>query len=111
MGIPARRVYAITMGIAGALAGIAGVLLAPVYFISPNAGDLPLLQALIVVIFAGLGSVKGTIYAAYIIGFIQAAVGIYWSTTYALPVLYLVILVVLTVRPYGLAGKPQEARL
>jgi branched-chain amino acid transport system permease protein len=111
MGIPARRVYAITMGIAAAFAGVAGVLLAPVYFISPNAGDLPLLQALIVVIFAGLGSVKGTIYAAYIIGFIQSAVGIYWSTTYALPVLYLVILVVLSVRPYGLAGKPQEARL
>lgn len=111
MGIPAQRVYAITMGIAAAFAGIAGVLLAPVYFISPNSGDLPLLQALIVVIFAGLGSVKGTIYAAYIIGFIQSAVGIFWSTTYALPVLYLVILVVLTVRPYGLAGKPQEARL
>lgn len=111
MGIPAQRVYAITMGIAAAFAGIAGVLLAPVYFISPNAGDLPLLQALIVVIFAGLGSVKGTIYAAYIIGFIQSAVGIYWSTTYSLPVLYFVILIVLTVRPYGLAGKPQEARL
>lgn len=111
MGIPARRVYAITMGIAAAFAGIAGVLLAPIYFVYPNAGDLPLLQALIVVIFAGLGSVKGTIYAAYIIGFIQSAVGIYWSTTYALPVLYVVILLVLTVRPYGLAGKPQEARL
>lgn len=111
MGIPARRVYAVTMGIAAALAGVAGVLLAPVYFISPNAGDLPLLQSLIVVIFAGLGSVRGTIYAAYIIGFIQSAVSIYWSTAYALPVLYLTILVVLVIRPYGIAGKPQEARL
>ena len=111
MGIPARRAYAITMGIAAALAGIAGVLLAPVYFISPNAGDLPLLQSLIVVIFAGLGSVRGTIYAAYIIGFIQSAVSIYWSTAYALPVLYLIILIVLVIRPYGIAGKPQEARL
>ena len=99
------------MGIAAALAGIGGVLLAPSYFVSPNAGDLPLLQSLIVVIFAGLGSVKGTIYAAYIIGFIQSAVSIYWGTAYALPVLYVVILVVLVIRPYGLAGKPQEARL
>ena len=111
MGIPARRAYATTMGIAAALAGIGGVLLAPVYFISPNAGDLPLLQSLIVVIFAGLGSVKGTIYAAYIIGFIQSAVSIYWGSAYALPVLYLIILIVLVIRPYGLAGKPQEARL
>lgn len=111
MGIPAQRVYALTMGIASALAGVAGVLLAPVYFVSPNAGDLPLLQALIVVIFAGLGSVRGTIYAAFIIGAIQSVVSIYWSSTFALPVLYLVIVVVLAVRPYGIAGKPQEARL
>lgn len=111
MGIPTRRVYVVTMGIAAALAGVAGVLLAPVYFVYPNSGDLPLLQALIVAIFAGLGSIRGTIIAAYIIGFIQAAVSIYWSSTYALPVLYAVILVVLIIRPYGIAGKPQEARL
>ncbi len=111
MGIPARRVYVVTMGIAAALAGIAGVLLAPLYFVYPNAGDLPLLQALIVVIFAGLGSVKGTIYASYIIGFLSAAVAIFWSSAFALPVLYVVILVVLVVRPNGIAGKPQEARL
>lgn len=111
MGIPSRRVYAVTMGIGAALAGIAGVLLAPIYFVYPNAGELPLLQSLIVVIFAGLGSVRGTIYAAYIIGFIQSAVSIYWGTAYALPVLYAIILVVLVIRPYGLAGKPQEARL
>lgn len=111
MGIPARRVYVVTMGIAAALAGVAGVLLAPIYFVYPNSGDLPLLQALIVAIFAGLGSIRGTIIAAYIIGFIQAVVSIYWSSTYALPVLYAVILLVLIIRPYGLAGKPQEARL
>lgn len=111
MGIPARRVYVVTMGIAAALAGLAGVLLAPLYFVYPNAGDLPLLQALIVAIFAGLGSVRGTIYAAYIIGFIQSAVSIYWNSAYALPVLYFVILVVLVIRPNGIAGKPQEARL
>lgn len=111
MGIPARRVYVVTMGIAAALAGVAGVLLAPLYFVYPNAGDLPMLQALIVVIFAGLGSVKGTIYASYIIGFLSSAVAIYWQSAYALPFLYVVVLIVLVVRPNGIAGKPQEARL
>lgn len=70
-----------------------------------------MLQALIVAIFAGLGSTRGTIIAAYIIGFVQAAVSIFWSSTYAMPVLYALIVVVLIVRPYGIAGKPQEARL
>jgi branched-subunit amino acid ABC-type transport system permease component len=66
---------------------------------------------MIAAIFAGLGSVRGTIIAAYIIGFVQAAVSIYWSSTFALPVLYAVILAVLVVRPWGIDGKPQEARL
>jgi len=87
------------------------VLLAPIYFVYPTMGELPLLQALIVAIFAGLGSTKGTLIAAYIIGFIQASVSIFWSSTYALPVLYAIIVVVLIIRPYGIAGKPQEARL
>ena len=111
MGIPARRAYVLTMGLAAGLAGLAGVLLAPVYFVSPTMGELPMLQALIVAIFAGLGSTKGTIIAAYIIGFVQAAVSIFWSSTYAMPVLYALIVVVLIARPYGIAGKPQEARL
>lgn len=111
MGIPARRAYVLTMGLGAGLAGLAGVLLAPVYFVSPTMGELPMLQALIVAIFAGLGSTKGTIIAAYIIGFVQAAVSIFWSSTYALPVLYVLIVVVLVARPYGIAGKPQEARL
>ncbi|SJN07999.1 High-affinity branched-chain amino acid transport system permease protein LivH (TC 3.A.1.4.1) [Leucobacter sp. 7(1)] len=111
MGIPARRAYVLTMGLAAGLAGLAGVLLAPVYFVSPTMGELPMLQALIVAIFAGLGSTRGTIIAAYIIGFVQAAVSIFWSSTYAMPVLYALIVVVLIVRPYGIAGKPQEARL
>ncbi|WP_125099838.1 branched-chain amino acid ABC transporter permease [Leucobacter chromiireducens] len=111
MGIPARRAYVLAMGLAAGLAGLAGVLLAPVYFVSPTMGELPMLQALIVAIFAGLGSTRGTIIAAYIIGFVLAAVSIFWSSTYAMPVLYALIVVVLIVRPFGIAGKPQEARL
>ena len=72
MGVPVNKLYPLTMGLASALAGIGGVFLGALYFASPTAGDLPLLIALIVVIFGGLGSLKGTLYAAYIIGFIQA---------------------------------------
>lgn len=111
MGIPVRRVHVLTMGLASALAGVAGVMLAPVYYVSSNAGDQPLLLALIVAILAGMGSVRGTVWAAYIIGLVQSLVGVYWSVTWSLPVLFAVIVVVLIVRPYGLDGKPQEARL
>lgn len=111
MGVPVGRLYPLTMGLASALAGVGGVFLGALYFASPTAGDLPLLTALIVVIFGGLGSLKGTLYAAYIIGFIQALAVVLVGTTWSLPILYGVILLVLVFRPYGLFGNPSEARL
>jgi branched-subunit amino acid ABC-type transport system permease component len=111
MGVPVMKLYPLTMGLASALAGIGGVFLGAKFFAYPGAGDLPLLEALIVVIFGGLGSLSGTLYAAYAIGFIQASAEVVVGTTWSLPILYGVILLVLIVRPYGLLGKPSEARL
>ena len=111
MGVPIRRVFPLVMGFASSLAGIAGVFLAAQYFASPGAGDQPLLIALIVVVFGGLGSLPGTIYAAYVIGLVQATASTLIGTTWSLPILYAVILVVLLVRPQGLLGRPMEARL
>lgn len=111
MGIPVPRIYNLTMGVSSALAAIAGVLLASVFFVSPNAGDLPLLKALIVAIFGGLGSVRGTILSAYIIGLAEAFVSLYFGVKWSLPLLFLAIMLVMLVRPTGLLGKPEEARL
>lgn len=111
MGIPVNRVYNLTMGVSSALAGVAGVLLASVFFVSPNAGDLPLLKALIVAIFGGLGSVRGTIAAAYVIGLLEALISTYLGVKWSLPLLFVVIMVVMLFRPTGLYGKPEEARL
>ncbi|MHB1927958.1 MAG: branched-chain amino acid ABC transporter permease [Acidimicrobiales bacterium] len=111
MGVPVSRLYPLTMGLASSLAGIAGVFLGALFFAYPQVGDLPLLEALIVVVFGGLGSLPGTVYAAYAIGLIQATTEVLLGTTWALPILYGVILLVLIVRPQGLMGKPSEARL
>ena len=88
MGVPAGRVYWVTMALAGLLGGIAGVLLAPLYFVSPSAGDLPILKGLTVAVVAGLGSIRGTIYAAFIIGLIEALVATYVGSLWSLPVLF-----------------------
>lgn len=111
MGVPIKRVFPLVMGFASAIAGVAGVFLATQYFASPTAGDQPLLIALIVVIFGGLGSLQGAIVAAYAIGLIQAAASVWVSTTWALPILYGVIVLVLVIRPNGIAGRSLEARL
>ena len=111
MGVDARRIYGATMGLSAGLAAIAGVLLAPIFFVSPNAGDLPLLKAIIVAIFGGLGSVRGTVLAAFIIGLVEAVASLYLGAKYALPVLFAVVFVALTIRPNGLFGLSQETRL
>lgn len=111
MGVPVAKLYPLTMGLASAFAGVGGVFLGALYFAYPQAGELPLLQALIVVVFAGLGSLSGTIYAAYAIGLIQATCEVLIGTTWALPILYGFIFVLLIIRPHGLLGKPSEARL
>ena len=111
MGVPAGRVYWVTLALAGLLGGIAGVLLAPLYFVSPSAGDLPILKGLTVAVVAGLGSIRGTIYAAFIIGLIETLVATYVGSLWSLPVLFAIIVVFMVVRPYGLFGKPEEERL
>jgi branched-subunit amino acid ABC-type transport system permease component len=111
VAVPVNTLYPLTMGLASALAGVGGVFLAALYFASPNAGDLPLLQALIVVVLGGLGSLTGTLYAAYLVGLMQAFCEVEVGTTWTLPILYAAILIVLVIRPYGLKGSPSEARL
>lgn len=111
VGVPVSRVYVGVMALAGALGGVAGVLLAPLYFVSPVAGDLPLLKGLIIAIFAGLGSIRGTIWAALILGLFESFASTYISTMWSLPLLFVLIVIVMLVRPYGLFGKPEEERL
>ncbi len=110
-GVRVTRVYMLTMALAGVLAGLAGVLIAPLYFVSSSAGDLPMLKALIVVVLAGLGSIRGTVWAALILGGVESFVSVYLGVGWSLPVMFLIVFVVLIVRPTGLYGKPQEERL
>jgi branched-chain amino acid transport system permease protein len=111
LGVPVMRLYPLTMGLASALAGVGGVFLGGLFFASPTAGDLPLLLALIVVVLGGLGSLSGTLYAAYLVGLMQAFCEVEFGTTWTLAYLYAAILVILIIRPYGLRGTPSEARL
>lgn len=111
MAIPVKRVFLIIMGVSAALAGVAGVLLTSVLVLNPGAGFLPLLKALIVVILGGLGSVKGTIWAALAVGFLESFVQVYVGASWSLPILFLMIVVVLSARPQGFFGQPMAQRL
>lgn len=111
MGIPTRHVFLIVMCLSAALAGLAGVLLSSIFFLSPTSGFNPMIKALVVTIFGGLGSVKGTIWAAYIIGLLEASLQVYMGASWALPGLFLFMIAMLVIRPNGLFGLGEMQRL
>jgi branched-chain amino acid transport system permease protein len=111
MGIPSVTTFMIVMTISGALAGLAGVMLSSIFYLSPASGFNPMIKALVVTIFGGLGSVKGTIWAAYVIGLLEAFLQVYFGASAALPGLFLFMIVMLIIRPSGLFGLGEAQRL
>lgn len=104
MGIHTRRVHMLTFGVSIALAAAAGILLAPIYGVYPSVGTRPFLLAFIVVIIGGLGSLKGPIYAAILIGLTQSLLTVWVNTEWVDVIVFALMIVVLTVRPSGISG-------
>lgn len=111
VGTPVHRVFAVVMGISAGLAAVAGVLLSAVFFLNPSVGLAMGLKGLIVTIFGGLGSIMGTLYAAFIIGLFESYVSMYFGAKWSLPALFVLLIAVLIVRPGGIAGVAEEARV
>jgi branched-chain amino acid transport system permease protein len=105
IGVKVERVYIATFAASAILAGVSGVLIGGVFNLSPTMGADPLLRAFIVVVFGGLGSLTGTILGAYVVGMIEALSSYYIGIYYTPVVLFVVLIVILTVRPTGLLGR------
>ncbi|MDX1412590.1 MAG: branched-chain amino acid ABC transporter permease [Candidatus Promineifilaceae bacterium] len=104
-GIDIRRVYFIAFAIATGLAGITGVMIATGFSINPNIGLSWTLKALIVVVLAGLGSMRGTLLGGLILGVAEALSAYYFGGEYREIVGLILFLIILSVRPQGLFGE------
>lgn len=106
MGISVPRTLLITMGIATALAAVAGIAVAPLWTIYPYMWTSPLMMVMVIVILGGLGNIKGSFIGAFIIALAEVLVvslvpaGSYLKMVFAM----LVMVIVLVVRPGGLFG-------
>ncbi|TIN71690.1 MAG: branched-chain amino acid ABC transporter permease, partial [Mesorhizobium sp.] len=103
-GIPVERVYAGVFAIGAMLAAIAAVLIVPISQAHYLMGQDPLLLSFIVVIIGGLGSLRGTVVAAILIGLSDGIVSVFFSPTLAKIIATLVVAMVLVFRPQGLFG-------
>ena len=103
-GIPISRVYNIVFGLGAAIAAVGAVLIVPIQQAHYLMGGEPLLLAFIVVIIGGLGSLKGTVAAAILIGMSDGIISVFFSPNIAKILATLLVVVVLIIKPNGLFG-------
>ncbi len=101
LGTDIRTVYTLGFALGSALAGVAGVLVAPLSGLSPQMGVDLLIQAFIVVIIGGLGSFRGAAVASLLVGEINAF-GIMLAPGYSMLLIYAAMILVLLLKPEGL---------
>ena len=105
LGVNVRRVFTLTFAASGALAALAGLLLAPVFTVYPQMGVEMILLAFIVVILGGMGSLGGSVAAAFIIGVAQSLFSLWMNPQRVAIAIFGIMIVVLIVRPRGLYGR------
>ena len=103
MGIPVQRLNGLVWGLASAVAAIAGLLLAPITFVHANMGFIGL-KAMPAAVVGGFGSLPGAIVGGLVIGIVESLAGFYLPEGVKDIAAYVVVLVMLMVKPNGLFG-------
>jgi branched-chain amino acid transport system permease protein len=105
VGIGINEVSTFTFALGSALAGVAGALMGSMFIVNPMMGFSPLLKAFVIVIFGGLGSVLGAIVGGLILGLTEVLGGSYISSIYQDAFAFVILILVLSIKPTGLFGK------
>lgn len=103
-GISIDSTASLAMGVGCALAAAAGSLIAPIFYINPYMGAVPVMKAFVVIILGGLGSVGGAFIGGFIIGFVDSFGTTYLSAPIAAMMTFGVLVLTLIFRPQGFFG-------
>ena len=105
MGIPSDKIFSLVMVISAALAALAGVMAGPFLSVQPSMHLLPIVKAFAIVVVGGLGSIPGSIAAAFLLGYAETCVAYLISGSWTEIVSVLATLLMLVFRPAGIFGK------
>jgi branched-chain amino acid transport system permease protein len=107
-GIRKDRIFALTFGIAGGLAALAGALIGPIQYIYPYMGAGYLTKGFVITVMGGLGSVEGALLSSLLLGVIESIVSVYISPHFATAVFFLSMVIVLLIKPSGIFGQSEN---
>jgi branched-chain amino acid transport system permease protein len=105
IGIDRDRIFALGWGLGAATVGVAGVMLAGFYYVSPNVGTNFALIAYVTVALGGFGSILGALVAGIVIGEVEATAAAVLEPSLKQAAVFAIYMIVLMVRPRGLFGK------
>ncbi len=112
MGINVNRTISITFAIGSALAAVAGVLLcSTITTLQPTTGSMPGIRAFTAAVFGGIGSIPGAMLGGILLGLIETFSKIYITTQFSDAIVFLVLILVLLVKPSGLLGKTVQEKV
>lgn len=105
MGIPVNRMNALTLAIGSGLAAAAGILAAPIVYVNPAMGAAVGLKGFAAAILGGLGSIPGAIAGGLVFGIIEALSSGFISSSWTKGIAFVVLLIVLMIKPSGIVGE------
>jgi branched-chain amino acid transport system permease protein len=105
MGINVKRMSIIAFGLGSSLAGTAGALISPTYYIFPQVGSAFTLKAFVITVLGGMGSIVGATLGGILIGIAESIGGVYIGAGWKEVVVFVLFLLVLLFKPSGLMGK------
>jgi len=104
VGININRTFGQAFAMATAVTGFSGILLGTKYFMTPHIGWVWMVKGFVIVVLGGLGSATGAVYAAFIMGIAEALATLYFGSLWVWPIWFVIFVVILLLRPQGLAG-------
>jgi len=105
MGVPVNRMNALTLAIGCGLAAAAGILAAPIVYVNPAMGSAVGLKGFAAAILGGLGSIPGAIAGGLVFGVLEALSAGYISSAWTRAIAFLIMVIVLMIRPAGIVGE------
>lgn len=111
LGIPTRMVLSVSWGVASALGVVAGIFLAPALLLDPFFMLDPFLKGFAAAVLGGLNSLPGAVLGALILGVAESLTGAYLTIQFKNTLAFIIIIVVLLIRPEGLLGKEFKERV